>query len=94
MATTPELFKYFCRTCHTHICTYINEWIEITKTYSTFENAISYMGFEIVVLDEERSGYKDSELEGCTLQPLSCKRCRKIVGSICVWAPEGKEQYK
>ncbi len=89
-----ELFKYFCKSCNTHVFTNNNEWIEISETYSTFENAICYMGYEIEVVHQDRYGSKDSELEGCTLQPLQCKRCHDVLGSICVWAPEEKKQHK
>lgn len=89
-----ELFSYSCESCNTHICTYSNEWVEISETYSTYENPQNYaeVGLERVKLD--RAGSKDSELERCTLRPLRCKRCQTGLGLLCVRAPEEKKRYQ
>ena len=43
---------------------------------------------------QKRPGSKDSELEGCTVQPLQCKKCRESVGVKCTSVPPDKEMHR
>ena len=88
-----ELFKYYCKTCKTHACTYINEWVEISNTYSTFEDDSKYTEIGLERVKQYRYGSKDSELERCTLWPLRCSECHTGLGSYCFGGPYDKTQY-
>lgn len=84
----------YCQQCNLLICSYRNEWIQVSNTYSTYENPEAYTQPGLTVSGEIRHGATDSGLEGCSVQPLRCDVCKSALGVKCVRAPEGKAEYK
>lgn len=89
-----ERVSCHCRICDQPICSSINEWVSVTNTYSTYANADSYSQTGLTALNQIRPGATDSELEGCSLQPLNCSACKAGLGIKCVETPEEKERYR
>lgn len=84
----------YCQQCNLLICSCTNEWIQISITYSTYENLEAYTQPGLTVSGEIRHVATDSGLEGCSVQPLRCDVCKTALGVKCVRAPEGKTEYK
>ena len=91
---TASLVTGICKSCDTLLCISTNEWLEFTPSYSTYENADLYSHPGLEQVDQNRPGSKDSELEGCTVQALVCKKCHLQIGLKCVVVAPQKEQYR
>jgi hypothetical protein len=89
-----ERVSCHCRVCDQPICTSSNEWVSVTNSYSTYTNAEAFSQTGLTAVNQIRPGATDSELEGCSVQPLQCSACKTGLGIKCVETPQEKEQYK
>lgn len=88
---TSEIISCNCKICSSVCCISSNEWIEVSSSYSTYVNVayFSHPGLELV--EPKRPGSKNSELEGCSVQPLRCTKCKTGMGVKCVDGPKEKK---
>lgn len=88
---TSEIISCNCKICSSVCCISSNEWIEVSSSYSTYVNVayFSHPGLELV--EPKRPGSKNSELEGCSVQPLRCTKCKTGMGVKCV---DGSKEKK
>ena len=92
--SSADLTTCFCKHCNTLLCVSLNNWTEVTSSYATYDvvSMFSHPGLE--EKGQTRPGSRDSELEGCTVQPLHCKGCRESAGVKCTVVPPGKEIHR
>lgn len=84
----------YCEQCNLFICSYKNAWIQISDTYSTYEDPNAFSQTGLTLTGEVRPASADSGLEGCLVQTLRCDVCKTGLGVKCVRALEGKKDYK
>ena len=87
----PEIISCNCKICSNVLCISSNDWTEVSSSYSTYVNVayFSHPGLELV--EPRRPGSRESELEGCTVQPLRCAKCKTGMGVKCVDGPREKK---
>ncbi|KAF6236636.1 hypothetical protein HO173_005417 [Letharia columbiana] len=85
-----ETISCQCNECNILICISLNDWIEVSTSYSTYESPGAFTDPGLEMVEQIREGSKDSELEGCLVKPLRCHRCKTTLGVRCVEAPVEK----
>ncbi len=92
--SSADLITCCCKNCHTLLCVSTNHWTEITSSYATYDVAVLFSHPGLEQLGPTRPGSKESELEGCTVQPLNCIKCKDSIGVKCVGVVPEKEIHR
>lgn len=90
----PDRVAGYCKTCNQHVCSYHNEWIQISSVYSTYEYPFNYTQTGLVETGDVREGTKNTELEGLSTRSMACTRCGSDLGIKCVEVSEGRTEHK
>ena len=88
--TSPEVVSLICNECNSLLCISSNAWHEVSKSYSSYENASYYSHPGLEQVAEKRAGAR--ELEGCFVCELRCIQCKTSIGVKCVDGPGKKEE--
>lgn len=85
-----ETISCHCNECNILICISLNEWVEVSASYSTYEHPGAFTDPGLELVEQIREGSKNSELQGCFVKPLRCYGCKTPLGVRCVEAPVEK----
>lgn len=81
-----ETIECLCNECNILLCISLNDWIEVSTSYSTYERPGAFTDPGLEPVEQIREGSKDSELDGCLVKPLRCYGCKTLLGMRCVEA--------
>lgn len=88
--------KGYCRHCRSHVGDFYNSWSRITGTLHVPALLGSYSS-RLKIVGNPEPASKDTALDGCTIQPLSCPHpgCREAsIGFTVINAPVGKGKFR
>ena len=85
-----ETISCQCKQCNILICNSLNDWVNISTSYATYECRGAFTDRGLEQAQQVRVGSKDSVLEGCLVKPLRCRSCKTPLGVRCVEAPVEK----
>lgn len=85
-----ETIECLCNECNILLCISLNDWVEVSTRYSTYERPGAFTDPGLEQVEQIREGSKDSELDGCLVKPLRCYSCKTSLGMKCVEAPVEK----
>lgn len=89
-----EQIRCYCSGCDQYLYTCANAWAQISNTYYTCARPETQDTFGLVHRGQSRAGHRESELEGCVVQPLLCEKCGLGLGLRCIETPTAKIDYK
>ncbi|KAH7372369.1 hypothetical protein BKA66DRAFT_443712 [Pyrenochaeta sp. MPI-SDFR-AT-0127] len=88
--------KGFCRSCKNNIGDFYNSWHKVTGSYFVPALLGSYQSL-LNRAGKQKAASKGTDLEGCTIQPLSCPSpgcADSPIGFTVVHAPTGKRNFR
>ncbi|KAF2850700.1 hypothetical protein T440DRAFT_498890 [Plenodomus tracheiphilus IPT5] len=87
--------KGYCQNCTAYLGDFYNSWYRVTSSYyipalrASFKSLLKESG-------KQKAASRGTDLEGCTIQPLSCPAVciDSPIGFVVVDAPSGKRHYR
>ncbi|KZF23689.1 hypothetical protein L228DRAFT_238222 [Xylona heveae TC161] len=86
--------RCYCATCSVQFGTVFNAWKRVNDSYFIPRHPFVHDIAQFATAGEPRAAHTGGELEGCTIQPLSCFSCDSIFAVKCLEAPDNKSQYQ